>query len=149
MRERGRKEAVGSKEKPAASLLAQKAFSFCFLRSIIPTKKDAIFLSLCLSLKTVFAISLSKIHSVRLCSKFKLGKRENHEKQTFGSWLTAAPVCFQAPRTAPAKFVAVSSGGRSVWRWWRFSVKEEMRTTICVAVVEVRREGRDEKRGMA
>ena len=49
-REREREEAVGSKEKPAASLLAQKAFSFCFLRSIIPTKKDAIFLSLSLSL---------------------------------------------------------------------------------------------------
>ena len=48
-RERERKEAVGSKEKPAASLLAQKAFNFCFLRSIIPTKKDAIFLSLSLS----------------------------------------------------------------------------------------------------
>ena len=48
--ERERKEAVGSKEKPAASLLAQKAFSFCFLRSIIPTKKDAIFLSISLSL---------------------------------------------------------------------------------------------------
>ena len=45
-REREREEAVGSKEKPVASLLAQKAFSFCFLRSIIPTKKDAIFLSL-------------------------------------------------------------------------------------------------------
>ena len=45
-RERERKEAVGSKEKPAASLLTQKAFSFCFLRSIRPTKKDAIFLSL-------------------------------------------------------------------------------------------------------
>ena len=50
VRERERKEAVGSKEKPAASLLTQKAFSFCFLRSIIPTKKDAIFLSVCLSL---------------------------------------------------------------------------------------------------
>ena len=49
-RERERGEAVGSKEKPVASLLAQKAFSFCFLRSIIPTKKDAIFLSLSLSL---------------------------------------------------------------------------------------------------
>ena len=48
--EREREEAVGSKEKPVASLLAQKAFSFCFLRSIIPTKKDAIFLSLSLSL---------------------------------------------------------------------------------------------------
>ena len=90
--------------------------------------------SLSLSLKTVFAISLSRIHSVRLCSKSKLGKRENHEKQTFGSLLTAAPVCFQALRTAPAKFVAVSSGGRSVWRWWRFGVKEEMKTAICVAV---------------
>jgi len=60
-----------------------------------------------------------------------------------------ASVCFQAPRTAPAKFVAVSSGGRSMWRWWRFGVKEERRTAICVAMVEVRREGRDEKRGMA
>ena len=49
-REREREESVGSKEKPIASLLAQKAFSFCFLRSIIPTKKDAIFLSLSLSL---------------------------------------------------------------------------------------------------
>ena len=48
--EREREEVVGSKEKPAASLLAQKAFNFCFLRSIIPTKKDAISLSLSLSL---------------------------------------------------------------------------------------------------
>ena len=48
VRERERKEVVGSKEKPAASLLAQKAFNFCFLRSIIPTRKDAIFLSLSL-----------------------------------------------------------------------------------------------------
>ena len=45
-------------------------------------------------------------------SKSKLGKRENHEKQTLGPWLTAAPVCFQAPRTAPATSVAVSFG---VW----------------------------------
>ena len=45
-------------------------------------------------------------------SKSKLGKRANHEKQTFGSWLTAAPVCFQAPRTAPATSMAVSFG---VW----------------------------------
>ena len=103
-------------------------------------------------------------------SKSKLGKRENHEKQTFGSWLMVATVCFQAPRIAPVKFVAVSSDGQSVWRWWRFGVKEERRTTICVAVcgglawrkrweqrfvwwyvavVEVRREGRDEKSGMA
>ena len=45
-------------------------------------------------------------------SKSKLGKRENHEKETFGSWLTAAPVCFQTPRTALATSVAVSFG---VW----------------------------------
>ena len=31
-----------------------------------------------------------------------------------------------------------------MWRWWKFGVKEERRTAICVAVVEVRCEGRDE-----
>ena len=45
-------------------------------------------------------------------SKSKLGKRVNHEKQTFGSWLTVAPVCLQAPHTAPATCVAMSFG---VW----------------------------------
>ena len=58
-REREREEVVGSKEKPAASLLAQKAFNFCFLRSIIPTKKDAISLSLSLSLSKLFLLFLS------------------------------------------------------------------------------------------
>ena len=42
--------------------------------------------------------------------KSKLGKRENHEKQTFGLWLTAVPVCLQAPHTAPATSVAMSFG---------------------------------------
>ena len=32
------------------------------------------------------------------------------KKKTFGSWLTAAPICFQAPRTAPTTSVAVSLG---------------------------------------
>ena len=45
-------------------------------------------------------------------SKSKLGKRANHEKQTFGSWLTTALICFQAPRTALVTCVVVSFG---VW----------------------------------
>ena len=93
-------------------------------------------------------------------SKSKLGKRENHEKQTFGSWLMAAPVCFQAPTNSSSSKLFGSSvccggglgkqkttqprGGskghgensffleivllrRSVWRWWRFGVKEEVK----------------------
>ena len=45
-------------------------------------------------------------------SKSKLGKRANHGKQTFGSWLMTASVCLQAPRTALATYVAMSFG---VW----------------------------------
>ena len=57
-------------------------------------------------------------------SKSKLGKRENYEKQTFGSWLMATMVCFQAPRTALANSVAVSfsvwfGGGLGKQRWKR------------------------------
>ena len=37
------------------------------------------------------------------------------KKKAFGSWLTAAPVCFQAPRTAPATSVAVVCGVVEVW----------------------------------
>ena len=53
-----------------------------------------------------------------------MGKRENHEKQTFGSWLAAAPVCFQAPRTIPTTSLAVSfgvwcGGGLGKQRWKR------------------------------
>ena len=85
-------------------------------------------------------------------SKSKLGKRENHEKQTFGSWLTAAPVCFQVRRTlllrnrsAPAICVAVVE----VWREGRDEAEEWREPAICVAVVEVRREGREEAEQMA
>ena len=87
-----------------------------------------------------------------------MGKKENHEKHTFGSWLTTALVCFQAPRTAPATFVAVSfdvlcGGGlgkqrtaqpqRRKQRAWQelFLLRNHSAPAIYVEVVEVRCEG--------
>ena len=57
-------------------------------------------------------------------SKSKLGKKENHEKKTFESWFKAAPICFQAPRTALVTSVVVSfgvwcGGGLGKQRWKR------------------------------
>ena len=96
-------------------------------------------------------------------SKSKLGKKENHEKQTLGSWLTAAPVFFQAPRTGSTTSLAVSFG---VWcggglgkqrttqpqsrkqraRQELFLLRNRSAPAIYVVVVEVLREG---SRGMA
>ena len=105
-----------------------------------------------------FSMKKTKIRTPN--SKCKLGKRENHEKQTFGSWLTVAPVCFQAPTNSSSlksfspdvwcggglgkQRMAQPRGGskghgensffleivllrRSVWQWWRFDVKEEVK----------------------
>ena len=113
-------------------------------------------------IKTHKPINLENIKTHQNNSKFKLGKRENHKKQTLGLWLMAAPVCFQAPCTASATSLAVSFG---VWcggglgrqrtaqpqrrkqRAWRelFLLQNCSALVIYVVVVEVRREG---SRGM-
>ena len=98
-------------------------------------------------------------------SKSKLGKRENHEKQTLGLLLMAAPVCFQAPRTAIATSVAVSfgvwcGGGLGKQRMAQpqrrkqraqrelFLLRNRSAPTIYVGVMEVQREGSRGSRGM-